>query len=115
MIKLDAWKQAKSEQEYAEKWAAMLGQQSRSTAVHTGKIHCANGSLTIHFQPIDGANNYHEAPLAFRDALAEVMKDMGPELVNKTLEVMRERTRHYLICCEQEIAEMQKEITAAKQ
>jgi hypothetical protein len=115
MTKMEAWKEAKRNQDAAEKWASLLGKDSFATARHVGTISSARGDFTIHYQPSDGANNYHECSSAFRSALKDVMEAMAPELIRKAIEIMRETTRLALIQCEDELTSMQKEIADAKE
>ena len=110
MTKFEEWKQKRGELEGAERWAAQLGAQSRATARHVGTIHAAEGTFTLHYQPSDGASNYHSSPVAFNECLRQVMLNDGAALIEKTLGLMRKRERDAFISCRAELVTLLDEI-----
>ena len=114
MKNYETWKALKNEQHEAARWAGKLGAKSNATAPHLGTISGAEGKLCIHYQPSDGATNYHDSPKAFNACLAEVMKKNAKQLIEEALHLMQERTIAALIACESELATLQKEIGDSK-
>ena len=98
----------------ATNWAKKLGARSNATAPHVGTISGAVGSFCIHYQPSDGATNYHDSPKAFNGFLADAMKNNAKRLIEEALQLMQERTTSALVACESELRTLQKEIDTAK-
>jgi len=79
--KLEAYYAARRRRDEVERYLSLRGKQSNATARHVGTLHYVTVKTTIHFQPTDGAANYHECP-AFDEALAIVIRNNFGELVD---------------------------------
>lgn len=111
----EAWTKARIERCNAEAWYELIDKQSNATARHRGELHSAYGEMCIHFQPSDGATNYHKASPEFCAYLSKVMMDRHKELIVAVLDTMREVERLKLIACEVEVTAMQESIAKAKE
>ena len=97
----DIYQKARSQRLECEKWAALIGRQSNTTAPHLGKITEAECRFTIHFQPYDGANNYHDAPKPLTEALAEVVKEHASLLIKDALQLLIKKESDALVACKE--------------
>lgn len=76
---------AKSRLAQATAFVSLIGRLSETTtAQHVGTVHTIEIVTTIHYQPYDGAKNYHKCP-AFDDALAAVIREDFAALSKKAI------------------------------
>lgn len=74
MSKMEAWKRAKGDLANAREYVGMIGKpQPYTTAKANGYLHALKVTSQVHFQPSDGAANYHNGE-AFDAALARVVQ-----------------------------------------
>jgi len=107
----EIYQQALRDRAECQRWAALIGKQSNATAPHRGAITGVSGHFAIHFQPSDGATNYHDSPKIFDAVLADVMKDHSKMLIEETLAVFVRRENDALVKCKSFAEAMLKEIS----
>lgn len=97
----DLYQKARSQRIDCENWHSLIGKQSSATAPHVGTISSSACKFTVHFQPYDGANNYHDAPKPLTDALESVLKTHSALLIGDALRILREKEAAALIACKE--------------
>lgn len=65
-------------------------------------------------QSSPGANNYHKSPVAFNDALADVIKSNFEQLSNKALERLERTEKARLIECKSDLSKVLESIEIAE-
>lgn len=65
-------------------------------------------------QSYAGANNYHESPAAFDDALAAVIRKNFDSFFHEAIGLMDKKLREALLECENDVAALSDEIATAK-
>lgn len=102
MTPYEIYQKARSQRAECENWSKMIGKPSeRATAYHLGKVTSSSGTFTIHYQPYDGATNYHDAPKPLVEVLQKVMTDNAKMLIDQCLVLLREREDVALINCKE--------------
>lgn len=97
MSKLTKYRNIKRSEHDAKEYVALIGKTTTATTVaqRSGE-HATAGSLhkfvvqtQIHFQPYDGATNYHDCK-AFDAALTRAARERFTELRDRAFEILRE-------------------------
>lgn len=84
------WDDAKEELRRSEKYIAMIGEPQKTTAKGVvGTLHDVSAATKIHYQPYDGATNYHNCP-EFDAALNDAIKAKFPELMSDAMGLLRD-------------------------
>ncbi|MEM6465603.1 MAG: hypothetical protein AAF679_03730 [Pseudomonadota bacterium] len=73
-MSMKAWNDAKTNLHSAREYLSKIGKQQRTTSDALGKWHSLAVNTEIHYQPTDGAKNYHEC-VAFDRAMSTVLKN----------------------------------------
>lgn len=97
MSKLMEYRKVKAAQSDAKQYVDLIGKTTnRSTVAERSGEHATAGSLhkfvvqtQIHFQPYDGATNYHDCK-AFDAALTRATRERFTELRDRAFEILRE-------------------------
>lgn len=85
---IDNYRQKKAELEAAKARLDLIGKkQPYTTAKATGYLHSLTVKTSVHFQPSDGAKNYHDDD-KFDAALAAVIKSSFAQLAAHAIAVM---------------------------
>lgn len=81
-----------AKQRYAEARTVidMIGMKERSTAGAKGKLHNLDVKATVHYQPTDGAKNYHESA-ALNAALSTVTRKHWDMLLAEALAILKDQ------------------------
>lgn len=74
MPKLEELRQRARALQDAREYLGKIGRPQKTTARDVGKLHGISVNSKVHYQPTDGATNYHECT-AFDVALSHVVKD----------------------------------------
>lgn len=72
-MSMNDWNDAKAALRRAKEFVGMVGKPQKTSREAVGKLHFVSVESTIHFQPTDGANNYHECK-EFDLALSRVIQ-----------------------------------------
>lgn len=92
--KFEQYKAAKTRLAEAVEWVEMIGKpQPRTTAKADGYLCKFVVDAQVHFQPSDGANNYHDPNGTLEAAINAEAKKRAPEILAAALEVMRNNVR----------------------
>lgn len=78
----------------AKAFIALIGKEQSTTAKGVGKLHGVEAKSTIHYQPTDGAKNYHncaEFDRAFSDAVLRNWNALALEAMNDLQAAMDEK------------------------
>lgn len=97
-MSVEAWKRAKQNTAEAVAYLALIGKTTNQTTVAANSgVGATAGELTkfqittqIHFQPYDGATNYHDCK-AFDAALSEVVRKKWSTIRDEAMALLRER------------------------
>ena len=97
-MSIEAWKKAKQNTAAAEAYLSLIGKTTNQTTVAANSgVRATAGELTkfaiktqIHFQPYDGAKNYHDCE-AFDAALSEVVRKQWTTIRDEAMSLLRER------------------------
>ena len=97
-MSIDAWKKAKHNAGEAEAYLGLIGKTTnQSTVASREGVGATAGQLTkfeiitqIHFQPYDGATNYHNCK-AFDAALSEVVRKKWTTIRDEAMALLREK------------------------
>lgn len=114
MQKYQAYMKRRQEMEGALAVLALIGKKStHATAENIGRISSLEVRATIHFQPSDGAKNYHDSG-SLDAALAQAARQMWPQLRERAEQILRQSVTDALVAAEDEVAAAAAEIAAAK-
>lgn len=97
-MSIEAWKKAKNATAEAEAYLALIGKTTKNTTVAARNGEGATaGELTkfeirtqVHFQPYDGATNYHNCN-AFDAALSVVVRKKWSQIRDEAMDYLREK------------------------
>lgn len=114
------WGEAKKSRREADDYIGLIGKTTtKSTlASHKGEIATAGKlsklvvSTQVHFQPYDGANNYHDCK-SFDAALSSVARKHWDMLRSEALDLLREQEREAAIAAKEEVEKQLAEINSA--
>ncbi|MBO9430585.1 hypothetical protein [Sulfitobacter sp. R18_1] len=114
MSKLMEYRTIKAAERSSKQYIALIGKTTtNSTVAQRNGEHATAGSLhkfavqtQIHFQPYDGATNYHDCK-AFDAALTRAARERFTELRDRAFEILREDAAKL---AEEAKAELQKEM-----
>lgn len=120
MSKTRQWGEARQKRHEAEAYISLIGKTTnRSTVASRNGEHATAGTLTkftvttqIHFQPYDGAKNYHDCK-AFDAALSTVARKHWKMLHAEALELLRQQEREAAVAAKEEVERQMQEIEAA--
>lgn len=91
MSALTDYENAVKELNAAKEYYSIIGRVSqKATATNTGKWHGLSVSTEIHYQPYDGAKNYHKCK-EFDNALSEIIEFRIEELAEQAIQSLTER------------------------
>ena len=90
MKALEQYKTAKQRYDEAKNVADMIGMQELSTAGGKGKLHIIQVRATVHYQPTDGAKNYHESE-ALNAALSIIACKHWDTMLVEALAVLKDQ------------------------
>lgn len=98
IMSIEAWKIAKRNTKEAERYLSLIGKTTTNSTLGSRKGAAATaGELTkfqittqIHFQPYDGATNYHDCK-AFDAALSEVVRKKWSTIKEEAMALLRQR------------------------
>lgn len=114
MQKYQAYIKRRQDMESALAVLGLIGKKStHATAENVGRIHSLDVKAIIHFQPSDGAKNYHDSS-SLDAALARAARQMWPQLRERAEQILRESVRAALVAAEDEVTAAAAEIAAAK-
>ncbi|MBY6005402.1 hypothetical protein KUV62_15865 [Salipiger bermudensis] len=121
MSKTKAWAMSRAARLEAEEYIALIGKTTtRSTVAAREGEHVTAGSLTklvvqteIHFQPYDGATNYHKSK-AFDEALSTVTRKRWSDLQAEAMELLRQREKEAAVAARAEVEAQLAEINEAE-
>lgn len=71
---INDWNKARDDLRQAREYLGKVGKAQRTTSDAVGKWHSLSVNTQIHYQPTDGAKNYHDCS-AFDKALSVVLKN----------------------------------------
>ncbi|MBR9765996.1 MAG: hypothetical protein GYB53_21395 [Rhodobacteraceae bacterium] len=119
MSKIKAWKDAKIQTFEAEEYIGLIGKTTKHSTVAAregeqataGRLTSLSVGTQIHFQPTDGAINYHGSK-AFDVALSKVVERHWDELCKEALELLRKQEREAAIEAK---AEVEAQLSAIEQ
>lgn len=97
-MSIEAWKRAKQNTGEAEAYLSLIGKTTKHSTLASREGEGATaGTLTkfeiatqIHFQPSDGATNYHSCK-AFDAALSEVVRKKWTAIRDEAMALLREK------------------------
>ena len=97
-MSIEEWKKAKHNTAAAEAYLALIGKTTNQTTVAANSgVRATAGELTkfairtqVHFQPYDGATNYHDCEV-FDAALSEVVRKQWTAIRDEAMALLRER------------------------
>jgi hypothetical protein len=120
MSKVKQWGEARQLRREAEEYISLIGKTTkRSTVAIREGENATAGSLTklvvttqMHFQPYDGATNYHNCK-AFDEALSTVARKHWGALHAEALELLRQQEREAAIAAKSEVDQQMRDIEAA--
>jgi TPR repeat protein len=114
-MKYKNWQEAKKHFKEAVSW---LSNSSKIDSQDRGKysllVRLSRDSLQYCGQAYAGANNYHEAPEAFRDAMQDVIKKNSADLFQQALGILKQKENKLAVEASDEVHEMLAEIKSAK-
>ena len=116
-MSIKKWQDATAVRKGAEAYLSLIGKTtSRSTVAAREGEHATAGCLTtfeirtqIHFQPYDGATNYHNCK-AFDVALAAVVRRKWSAIRDEAIALLREEEREASLLAEEPVKGMLAEI-----
>ncbi len=88
MHALTLYKEASAKYAEARTVADMIGMQERSTVGGKGRLHGVEVNAVIHYQPTDGAKNYHDSQ-ALNTALGTVARKHWDMLLAEALAILK--------------------------
>lgn len=111
-MSVERYKAIKQNEAVARHYLSKIGRVSNATARHTGTLNKVSVETEIHFQPTDGALNYHKCK-AFDAALAVVIQREFADLSAKTLDLLQAKTAEAARLAKDDLMKMQQELDAA--
>lgn len=119
-MSMEAWRRAKGALAEATDYLSLIGRTTRySTLASTqgeaataGKLHGVDVKTTIHFQPSDGATNYHNCK-AFDTALSKAIRSHWKELSQEAIAAMQADERAAASAARVSVEQMLADINAA--
>ena len=107
---LDNWRKATQDYAEAKKYIEKNGKMPTHCTTNTrGTLHAVKVETMIHFQPSDGAKNYHNCQ-AFDDALAEIIKINFVGLAEKAMGLLIDRCKDNKLAAQDEYRQMFNEV-----
>ncbi len=121
-MSIKKWQDATAARKDAEEYLSLIGKTtSRSTVASREGENATAGALTtfeirtqIHFQPYDGATNYHNCK-AFDGALTTVVRRKWSAIRDEAIALLRETEREASILAENQVKGMLAEIEQARE
>ena len=116
-MSIKKWQDATAARKNAEAYLSLIGKTtSRSTVAAREGEHATAGCLTtfeirtqIHFQPYDGATNYHNCK-AFDEALTAVVRRKWSAIKDEAIALLLETEREASLLAEEQVKGMLAEI-----
>ena len=119
-MSMEAWHRAKIALSGAREYLSLIGKTTRHStlssregeAATAGRLHCVEVKTTIHFQPSDGARNYHDCK-EFDAALAKVVRNHWKQLSQEAIEALQAQERVAAASAREAVERMLADINAA--
>lgn len=119
-MSVEAWRKAKNTTAAAKNYLSLIGKTTdRSTLASREGAGATAGKLTtfsiktqIHFQPYDGATNYHDCK-EFDAALTEVVRKKWESIRDEAIELLEKREAEAAIAAKASVEKMLAEIEEA--
>ena len=113
-MSIDAWKKAKIATASAKAYLALIGKPSEyATAKHYGELSKFSISTEIHFQPSDGARNYHDCK-EFDAALTTVVREKWGILRDEAVELLVKEEAKAAVAAKETVESLMREIEEAQ-
>ena len=120
-MSIEAWRKAKNATSAAKNYLSLIGKTTdRSTLASLEGVGATAGKLTtfsiktqIHFQPYDGATNYHDCK-EFDAALTEVVLKKWGSIRDEAMELLAKREAAAAIAAKSSVYALLTEIAAAE-
>jgi hypothetical protein len=115
-MKYKNWQEAKKNVMAAVSWLSNSSKiDSQDRGYYSLLVRLNRDSIQYCGQSYAGANNYHDTPEAFRDAMQEVIKKNSANLFQQALDILKQKEKELAIEASGEVEEMIAEIKAAKE
>lgn len=75
----------------AEDWAGLIGKRYEGGGGGWGELRPPVVTMSVYYQPYDGATNHHGAPKELRECIEEVVLRDGERIVKEALGIMQAR------------------------
>ena len=121
-MNIKKWQSATAARKDAEEYLSLIGKTtSQSTVAAREGEQATAGRLTtfeirtqVHFQPYDGATNYHNCK-AFDEALTAVVRRKWSAIRDEAIALLREEEREASLLAEEQVKGMLAEIEQARE
>lgn len=115
-MKYKNWQEAKKNVSAAISWLSNSSKiDSQDRGQYSLSVRLSRDSIQYCGQAYAGANNYHETPESFKDAMQEVIKKNSANLFQQALDILKQKEKELAVEASDEVDEMLAEIKAAKE
>lgn len=120
-MSIEAWRRAKARTNEAVAYSSLIGKTTNQSTLASregeastaGRLHSLEVKTQIHFQPYDGATNYHVCK-DFDAALSRAVQENWDQLKDRAIAILRDAEKDCALEAEASVHSLLAEIQSAK-